>query len=785
MSSILGTTSTSSTSTAATTTQNGRYWGLASGLDVDSIVTGLVSDKQAQIDKANQSKQTIQWQQTAYQSSVSSLNTFQSAYLDIIGSNSVLSSKAYSTYSASSDNTAVSAIANSDASAGQHAIQILQSAVAGSVTGSQLNSTITGTASPLTLAQLDGTKFNVTIDGVTKTVTVNKNDTARSGTTDLAGVLQTEINTAFGSTKDDTDKVVVSQDSTSGLITIASSSNYQSVVSVTGTNTTITGAASFTSILNDDTLTKDDKIHELDSLFSGTDFNITVNGVTKNISFTDADFSSFDPDHPTDFLTGVFQKKVDDAVGSGNVKVSFDTSGKINFQSNSVNAAKITLTDGTAGNNTLAKLVIQSGTNIADSLTGLGIASGASNRINSSASLSTIFGSNAITADASGNFSVTINGVNISLSTKDSLTSTLAKINTSKAGVTATYSAATGKVSITSSTTGASTTVQYDKDNSFFKTLLGLSTSTDVKTTQGLDAVFTLDGTKYSRSSNNFTFDNITYTINNKIDGSTSNPTQAANVNLTSDVTSAVKSLTDFVNAYNTLVSSINTQITTKPDSNYPPLTDTQKSSMKDADITAWNTKAQAGVLFDDATLSGMLTSMTNMIYQPVTTSSGTSISLYQIGITTSPDYLQGGALQIDTTKLTAALQNDPNSVQELFTKASSTGYDVVGGSAQAMRKKEEGIGYRLQDIINDATQTGVYPYVGSLIKIAGTATDTSTNYELNSKLKDISDNITKYKADMTTKKNQLYAKFTKLETLMEQMNSQSSMISSFGSSGS
>ena len=95
--SIIGSsgTSSSSSSSSSSTIQNGRYWGLASGLNVDSIVTALVSDQQQQIDQANQQKQTIQWQQSAYQSIVSSMDTFQSTYLDIIGSSSILSSNAY------------------------------------------------------------------------------------------------------------------------------------------------------------------------------------------------------------------------------------------------------------------------------------------------------------------------------------------------------------------------------------------------------------------------------------------------------------------------------------------------------------------------------------------------------------------------------------------------------------------------------------------------------------------------------------------------------------------
>ena len=648
---ILGSTSnTSTTSTTASTISNGRYWGLASGLDVDSIVTALVSNDQSRIDKANQQKQTIEWQQTAYQSIASSMTTFENNYLDIIGSNSILSSKTYAVYNASSDNSAISVIANSSAAAGQHVISVSNSAVAASVTGNQVDASIAGTNAPA-LTDLNGASFNISVDGVTKNINITSSDT--SGTpSDFAGALQSKINAALG-----IDKVSVAADA-GGHISIAANSQYTSaVISVTAGDTTSGGT---------------------------------------------------------------------DALGL------------------------------------------------------MGMTNGVSNRINTGSSVSSIFGG-AVTADSSGNFTATINGVNIAMNTSDSLDTAFSKINSSKAGVTIGYSSNTGKISITSSSTGAAYAVDLSGNNNgnsgFFTALLGGSGTV----TKGKDAIFNLDGTQYSRSSNSFTIDGLTYTVNKSIDPSTA-PAQTANIGMTNDVSGAVKSMTDFVNAYNTLIMSINTQITAKPDPNYSPLTDAQKSSMKDTDITNWNNKAQTGILFNDDTLGNILDQMRSMIYQPVTTSDGKSISLYQIGITTSADYTQGGTLQIDTDALTQALQNNPSSVQQLFSKASSTYYSIDGGSAQTVRKQQEGIGYRLQDIINDATKTGAYPFVGSLVSIAGTATDTSTNYQLNNQLKQISDNITTYQQNMTDKKNRLYNQFTQLETYMQQMNSQSSMLTSFGS---
>jgi flagellar hook-associated protein 2 len=621
---------------------------LASGLDVDTIVTSLVSDKQLKIDKANQSKQTLQWKQTAYQNIIDSLNKFQGTYLSTAGSSSMLLSKAYVSVSAASSNSAISVTSNADAVAGSHSITVTQTALAGKVTGNAVSGFINPAAGTpaLTGAALTGTNFNVTVDGVKKNIAFS----AADDYSDIVALVQGKINTALG-----IDKVSVT--SSGGVISIKQDSQYNSVITVTSGDT---------------------------------------------------------------------------------------TNGK------------------------------------ADALPVLGFTSGASNKTNTSATLSSLFG-NAIITDGLGNFAVSINNVNINLNVNDSLTKTLANINSSGAGVTASYSSTSDSITILSSTTGASTNVTYADNgsgtsNGFFAAIFGGAASA----TGGKDALFSVDGVNYSRDSNNFVIDGLAYSVNKSI--TTATP-QSSDIKATQDVSTALKNISDFVTAYNSLVDTINTATNTKPDKNYPPLTDVQKKQMNDTDVTNWNNKAQSGLLFNDATLNSMMTSAQNMLYQSVSTSNGKNIALYQIGITTTKDYTNPGKLEIDTDKLTAALQNDSASVSELFSKSSSTPYDIAGNaSLQQTRKSQEGLAYRLQDLIKSATTTGLYPYVGSLVAITGSQLDTTNRSSIIYQLKDISSKITDYTTQMTTKKNQLYAKFTALETAMQRMNTQSSMISSFGS---
>lgn len=753
MSFINATSSTNSTSSTSSASYNGRYWGLASGLDVDNIVTALVSDEQAKIDKAGQQKQSLQWKQTAYQDVISKLNTFSQTYLSYSGSGNILSSDVYNAYNPVSDNNLISVAANSDAVAGDHSITVTQSAVAGRLTGSAVGTSISG-AQAVTADMLKGTSFNVTIDGLTKTVSFLTTDPYGTTPGDIASLVQNKINTAFG-----INKAQVQADA-SGKLTITSDPAYQSVIRVTAQS----------SIQNTTDLSKftTDNVR---SLFSGTNFNMTVNGVTKNISFSSSDFDTG--------FTGIgalIQSKVNDAFGTGVVDVTQGLSnGKVTIQSHGFSAPSITLTNSGVSTSTLAVLGITSGTSISSSLTAMGINSGVSNRLDTSASLSTLFG-NAITADSNGNFNVSINGTAIALNTSMSLSSVLTAINSSQAGVTASYSTTQGKILMTSNTTGASTAIACSDNasgssNGFFNAIFG---GTPASVT-GRDAIFSVDNVAMTRSTNQFTVEGVTYSINGTIDSS-----QTAHFNLTADPSGTVKTLSAFVKDYNSLIDSLTAYITDKPDVNYQPLTDAQKSTMTSDQINQWNTKAQQGILFDDDTIGSILSQLQSLIYQPVTTSTGKSISLYQIGITTSDDYESSGKLNIDSSKLTAALQSDPGAVRDLFTQTSSINYQIAS-KTQAQRFTQEGLANRISDLIQNATTKGVYPYVGSLIAIAGDAGSTSTDYEINKQLADLTTQISDEKTQMTDKKNQLYAKFTKLETMMQQMNSQSSMLSQMG----
>ena len=122
-----------------------------------------------------------------------------------------------------------------------------------------------------------------------------------------------------------------------------------------------------------------------------------------------------------------------------------------------------------------------------------------------------------------------------------------------------------------------------------------------------------------------------------------------------------------FVEDYNALVKEINSQITTKPDSSYAPLTDAQKEEMDDKSIENWEKKAKQGLLFGDTTLRDLSSSIQGVLTDLM--GSGVSYDdLEKIGITISDDYTDGGTLSFDETKFKAAMTSDPDLVSNIFT---------------------------------------------------------------------------------------------------------------------
>ncbi len=309
---------------------------------------------------------------------------------------------------------------------------------------------------------------------------------------------------------------------------------------------------------------------------------------------------------------------------------------------------------------TLASSAKASGTASLTGGTGLATASTLSDL---SSTLGLTFG-----GELSDTLSFEINGESFRFKSSDTLATVFNTINNSKAGVTIAYTELTDRIFMSTKATGASTEVRIgNTEGNLFGTASAIGITAD-SYQNGTDASLRIDGVDITRSSNTFTIDGATYALKS---------TSASSVafQITRDVEPAVARIKSFVTLYNELVGKLQDVVGEDQYTDFPPLTDDQRQDMSEAEIETWETKAKSGLLRHDRDLNSLLSQMRGMLYETV---KGVGKSLSDIGIKTGA-YYDGGKITIDETKLTRALNEDPDAVMNLFTQTTTTSTQTSG----------------------------------------------------------------------------------------------------------
>lgn len=332
----------------------------------------------------------------------------------------------------------------------------------------------------------------------------------------------------------------------------------------------------------------------------------------------------------------------------------------------------------------------------------------------------------------------------------DSLNDVLARINAGTSlGVTAFYESSTDKVVISTKRTGDYSTNEIeieDVADTFARGTLSLSA-----TAQGKNAVVDINGlTGIQQYENTFTLNNVTFSLK-KTTG-----TDSVLVTITSDTDEIFDTIKNFIEQYNSLIETINEELTEERYPNYLPLTAEQKEQLTDKQIEQWEEKARSGLLRNDPILRDVVYHLRRALTTPVSGLEKCD-SIFDIGIGTG-FYWEGGKLYVNEEKLREAISSDPEAVMNLFT-ASGDAFET------------QGLGVRVYNELNNAidqiTGQAGYPDSFSLYD----------NSFISRQIRDLNDRIQATEEHLAKLEDRYWRQFTALESALAAMQAQSNWL--------
>lgn len=230
----------------------------------------------------------------------------------------------------------------------------------------------------------------------------------------------------------------------------------------------------------------------------------------------------------------------------------------------------------------------------------------------------------------------------------------------------------------------------------------------------------------------------------------------AGDTTVTRDTDKIFDGIMKFVEDYNKIMESIHSLLTEKPEyKDYAPLTDEQKSAMSDREVELWEEKAKTGLLRSDTYLNDIWDNLRATLYKKP---SGSSIAIYDLGITTSSNTDYGGQLVVNQSTLKAMLQSNAEDVRDLFVNAT------------------DGLGKLMSDALNSAASSSIAS-PGILTKVAGASTGTDTSSNLYKQMKAIDETLETLADRYDSEYSRYWSQYNAMEQMIQQMNQQSSWL--------
>lgn len=795
---------------------NLRLGGITSGFDTEAMVTQLLSSYQTRIDKQSQKITKLSWQQSAYQDITKKITEFKNTYFDVLKRDTYLMSpstfnkfKADVTATSNADTAGLTVSTTSNSSSGSYKIKLNQAAKASTAQGNSITSgnfkldldKALSSASGEVKTNDDGSEtwtmnfaLDVQVGGIRKTISfsadallgadgnVADKDAAKSSIIDS---LNQKLQESFGySGKTSGATGATDANGKEWFLQVKLGSDGKAEFQVGG-NASVSVAENKG---NFGLAQPKEKVAiSTGSVVTGVNaLQVEIGGKNVSVAFNGVSSTYYDSKGQTgneailaeykELKTAAYRKSynlADNEIVSDEQLEKFTYSNEQAAKDKNAASIKEAL-KGVAGytfnfDGTYVTAADSNGNSVDFSMTSveggtLGLTkASASNKINSGSTLSDL----GFKPEADGTYKLNINGTEISLDKKSTISSMMSAVNKSAAGVTMTYSSLTNSFTLESKEFGGAGKVEVG-DTSLGRSLGLVDDNGTVGASEGQNAIFEINGQEVYLNDNTYTLDGNTFTFN---DNMTIGETYT--VNIAKDSTTVKDALKKFVESYNKLIDDVYGYIGKSPakddDGNtYEPLTNAEKDEMSEDEITKWEEKAKQGVLYNDSTVSTVMSQMRSALYTSVTLDDGSKFGIYNLGIKTSSEWSEHGKLQIDEDAFDKAFENNEDAIIKLFTD-SDTG----------MMKK-------LNSVIDGAVKSsGAANTRGTLVRKAGKAdSSVTTDSTIYKEMVKMQDRLKELQDRYDTKEEYWWKVFTNMETAMADLNSQTSYISSYLGTG-
>ena len=804
--------------------------GLASGIDTETLIENAVSGYQLKISNLQQKRTKVEWQQEAYRSIIAKMSAFTDRYTSYMSATNLMSTAFFdsavkvSTAGAYADKISASGRTNSDVQIlgvkqlAKSAIYTVSGLTGGSgdlpsISGEQINlkekQPLSNLSGSLTINYGGGRSYTVdfgeldiysSADELAKAI----DEKLGEQTMTLSDGTMVDANTRIGVRVNGESIEFYDKGGAGNNVYISSASgDIKKTLGLTPSESTKSLDLSGVELVNEDGTVGD--------YLSGKELTVTLDGVTKKITLPDYRKADGHTWTNVEYLDEL-QKRLDDSFGAGKITVDRNSvSGRDAFS---------------------LKLTTQKGSTMAvsgNAAEAIGLGSGASTYVDTSQTLGDIlkdadWGKFTLTkaegevkkidveatedtpaysyyVDSKGHkvaksyddgqyyrvddkgeflYEFKVNDQVVgSFSKNTALESVLTAINgNADVGVTVNYSKTTNQFQFVAKESGAAGRVEMG--DGLASALFGGGTEE-----KGQDAILSMSVNgqileDITRSSNTFNVDGLSVNLKGTFNYAETDVTdesgkvitaagtlvedpEAVTFTSTSDADKVVDAIRSMVEDYNAMVTEIKNAYSTLPAQKssgayYEPLTDKDMEGMSESAIAAYEEKAKQGLLFGDSDLSALYSRLLNAV--SMTGSDGAALKA--AGITTA--YSNGlTTLTLDETTLRATLETDPDKVRDIFTKSTESGAST-NGLMQALKTPLDLYG---------KTTGGK----GILVEKAGSPLASSTLYSntIQTQLDALDQQIQKWQDKMSDQIDRYTAKFSALEQLVSEMNSQSS----------